>query len=119
MLGRAQRGAPGDGPFDFTTGAGYVSPKMGDYAGALRIGLDVRPIIQEVTGGLHSLAVATLNAMTREYATRLDGTPEGGPRSRSYRAFHLARISAAAAQGLAFELAHGSGVLHAKLGLAC
>ena len=82
-----------------------------------RLGLDVRPIIQEVFGGLHSLATKTLNEMTRAYATRLDGAPEGGPRSHRFRAFHLARISAAAAKGLAFELQHGSSVLHAKLGL--
>ena len=56
--------------------------------------------------------------VTRAYATRLDGAPEGGPRSRAFRAFHLAHISAAAAKVLAFELQHGSSVLHAKLGLA-
>ena len=52
------------------------------------------------------------------HPTRLDGTPEGGPRSRAFRAFHLAHISAAAAKVLAFELQHGSSVLDAKLSLA-
>ena len=53
VLGRAQRGEPGDGPHDFATGAGYVSVKKADYDGALQRAVEVRPLIHETYGGFY------------------------------------------------------------------
>eukprot|EP00966_Prymnesium_polylepis_P260114 6008463-Prymnesium_polylepis.3 len=59
VLGRAARG---DGPFDITTGRGYVSPKAADYRGALARGHDPRPLIHETFGGVHPDALKLLDA---------------------------------------------------------
>ena len=72
-----------------------------NYKGALDKGHDVRVLIHETFGGLHPSARSLLREMAATYAARLDGSPEG-PRKRSFRSFHLARISCAVARGVAF-----------------
>ena len=116
MLGRAQRGEPGDGPHDFATGAGYVSVKKADYHGALQRAVEVRPLIHETYGGLHRTASRTLREMAGVYAARQAGSAGagGGRRARTFRSFHRQRISCAVAKGLAFELRHGMRVLRAR-----
>jgi hypothetical protein len=113
VLGRAQRGEPGDGPHVFADGSGYVSPKKADYHGALQRAVEVRPIIHETYGGLHRTASRTLREMAGVYATRLAGSA-GGRRAGTFRRFHRQRISCALAKGLAFELRHGARVLRAR-----
>ena len=116
VLGRAQRGEPGDGPHDFATGAGYVSVKKADYHGALQRAVEVRPLIHETYGGLHRTASRTLREMAGVYAARQAGSA-GGRRARTFRSFHTAsasRVPWPSAKGLAFELRHGMRVLRAR-----
>ena len=113
MLGRAQRGEPGDGPHDFATGAGYVSVKKADYHGALQRAVEVRPLIHETYGGLHRTASRTLREMAGVYAARQAGSA-GGRGARTSRSFHRQRSSCAVAMGLAFELRPGMRVLRAR-----
>ena len=51
--------------------------------------------------------------MAATYGARLDGEAHG-PRMRSFRSFHLARISCAVARGVAFELRRGARILSAR-----
>ena len=113
VLGRAQRGEPGDGPHVFADGSGYVSPKKADYHGALQRAVEVRPIIHETYGGLHRTASRTLREMAGVHAARHSGSA-GGRRASTFRRFHRQRISCALAKGLAFELRHGMRVLRAR-----
>ena len=113
VLGRAQRGEPGDVPPDFATGAGYVSVKKADYHGALQRAVEVRPVIHETYGGFHGMASRTLRELAGVSAARQAGSA-GGRRARTFRSFHRQRISCAVAKGLAFELRHGMRVLRAR-----
>ena len=112
VLGRAQRGEPGDGPHDFATGAGYVSVKKADYHGALQRAVEVRPLIHETYGGLHRTARKTLDDFARAHAHRT-GSPDSG-RLCPFKLFHSQRISCASARGLAFELQRGMRILRAR-----
>ena len=70
--------------------------------------------IHEILGGLHDRTAGnTLTRFAAAYAARLDGD-EDGPRRRTFRAFHRARISAAVARGMAFELRRGARIIHAR-----
>ena len=84
VLGRAQRGEPGDGPHDFATGAGYVSVKKADYHGALQRAVEVRPLIHETYGGFYRTSSRTLREMAGVDAARqAPARPAAGVRARS------------------------------------
>ena len=90
---------------------------MGDYAGALRLAVEVRPLIHEIHGGLHRTAAKTLNEFAQAHATRLAGSASDR-RAREFKAFHRQRISCALARGLAFELQRGASILRARASAA-
>ena len=51
VRGRAERGVPGQA-FNPLTGAGYVSPKEGDYDRPIKAGLAAEELLVEGWGGL-------------------------------------------------------------------
>ena len=76
MFGRAQRGQPGDGAFNPSTGAGYVSPstKPGDYAHAVAKGVQVEPLLFETFGGFSPDVVRLLHAAAATVDNRLSAS---------------------------------------------
>ena len=53
ILGTDARGSPADGPFDHSTGQGYVAERRGDYYDALKVKkLKVIPLVMETLGGI-------------------------------------------------------------------
>ena len=61
--------------YSITTGTGYLSPKAGDYAGALRLGTEVQPLIHEVQGGFHPAAVSFINRCCEQHKQRVGPGP--------------------------------------------
>ena len=104
MFGRRQIGSPGDPLYSITTGTGYLSPKAGDYAGALRLGTEVQPLIHEVQGGFHPAAVSFINRCCEQHKQRVGPGPHA---ASAFRAYHCRRISFGIAKGLAFDIARG------------
>ena len=94
ILGREafERGRPGH--FDRTTNTGSRVAVAADYAGALRIGHTVRPVIHEVFGGWAPDAVRLFRQLA---AAHRDALPAAQRKwgARTFTAFHAQRISTA------------------------
>ena len=73
MLGRKERGSPGDGNFNPQTGGGYVSAKVADYAHAIGLHHEVVVLLFETFGGFGD--------QVRE--PNCGGPPTGGSRGTS------------------------------------
>ena len=100
VLGVAERGVRGDGPFDRRTGAGWVAASTKhDYADALSRGHTVTLLACESTGALspgYGACLRDLGAQSRQPNTQDStcyGTSPSSP--QSFYPHHLAAISAA------------------------
>ena len=108
-LGRPQRGARSDPPFDPSSGAGYVPADPGEYRGALACGQRVRLLLTEVTGARHSDTNSFLRACTLANTNRLDGAASlTSPRGASFLKRHGDRLSIANLTGLGRALRRGT-----------
>jgi hypothetical protein len=105
VLGLRGRGSPGDGCFNPASGAGYVAPKDGDYARALRDGLEVVPMLFETLGGFSSDFFGLLKRAAADVNNMLTSTQyeETTWSARSWMAFASQQISVA----LHLAVAHG------------
>ena len=103
ILGVRQRGRKCDGPFDHSTGKGWVKAKVGSYDDPLQQGARVNTMIVESTGALTPRSVAFVGKMARRTRGKRarDGTKYGGVRvsARAFFTHHTQRISMAAACG--------------------
>ena len=92
-----RRGTAADGPFDHSTGRGWVAAQPGDYRDALNKRDIVVPWIMENTGGIapHPRAVARRLSRRASGANAVDRTVYGRSRSstRSHYTHHTQRIS--------------------------
>jgi hypothetical protein len=70
------RGVPSDGPFDHTTGQGWVAAQAGDYADALQKRDTVVPWIMENTGGISPVPCSVARRLGRRAsATARNASP--------------------------------------------
>ena len=120
MFGRAQRGQPGDGAFNPSTGAGYVSPstKPGDYAHAVAKGVQVEPLLFETFGGFSPDVVRLLHAAAATVDNRLSASQYDVATwsTRSWMSFSAQRLSVALHRSVAWELACALDVRGASAG---
>ena len=103
ILGCRRRGRKRDGPFDHTTGKGYVASVKGDYHDALFVkGGQVVTMIVEVFGGITPSARAHIAHLARRARGKgaRDSTKYGSSRTstRNFYVHHTQRISLAAQQ---------------------
>ena len=105
--GQAQRGTPGDGPFDPTTGKGYVEPLEGEYAFALQQGCDVQCLLFETFGGF-SAAVRRLIGraadQVRNKLSRAQHLDEASWSTRTWTTLQCQRISIALHTACAWDI---------------
>ena len=117
VLGTAERGRPTDGPFDRSTGVGWVRQRDGDYADGLSKGLAVAHYCTEVSGAVNRVFDKLLLSLNR--TSHLPGTVDStvyglSPANtrgfrRHYLAAHAAAVTLADAQSLldaAFTTGH-------------
>jgi hypothetical protein len=99
ILGCPARGVSGDGPFDHTTGQGWVAAQVGDYADALQKRDTVVPWIMENTGGISPVPCSVARRLGRHASAKsaIDRTKYGHSRvsTKSFYTHHTQRISAA------------------------
>ena len=112
VLGLRERGVPSDGHFKPHTGEGYVHASLGDYAKAIALGVDVRPLLFETLGGFSPEVMALLSALCEERANRLhageyDATTWA---ARSWMAFSTQKLSVALHRAAALEIAAALGL---------
>ena len=112
VLGVRERGSPSDGAFRPRTGYGYVRASLGDYARALALGVDVRPMLFETFGGFSPEVVELLSALCGERANRLhageyDATTWA---ARSWMSFSAQQLSVALHRAAALEIAAALGL---------
>ena len=101
ILGCKERGRKQDGPFDHTTGKGWVKGVRGHYYDALYVKRSrVVPVIVEATGGVTRHARAHIGYLARRSSGRgaIDRTRYGSARASttSFYVHHLRQISKAA-----------------------
>ena len=119
VYGQVTHGAPADGPFDRTTGCGWVRAEDGQYADALRKGHAVMLLGMESTGALFPPFALHLQLLGRQSTMpgTVDTTRYGAARASpsSFYRHHSASIAAAvvfadahtvltAAASMSFEL---------------
>ena len=94
-LGLKQRGAPGQDPYDRTTGIGYVAATDGDYADALRKRRDVILFVTEPLGAVCECGVRLLRHLSHLANTvgHRDST-EYGEAPTSTSSFFIHHLSA-------------------------
>ena len=99
ILGCQARGVPDDGPFDHTTGQGWVAAQAGDYADALQKRDTVVPWIMENTGGISPVPCSVARRLGRRASAKgaIDRTKYGHSRvsTKSFYTHHTQRISTA------------------------
>jgi hypothetical protein len=102
VLGLAQRGLPGERPFNRATGVGFVAARPGDYADALAKHNPVTLFHTETSGAISPGGRRALALLARIVSKRghHDPTTYGSNRSApkgaaGYLAHHTAQISAA------------------------
>ena len=111
VLGCRRRGRRRQGPFNHSTGKGWVKEVKGDYADALSKGSRVIPGVVETMGGVvpHLRAYLRYLARRARHAGGLDGTVYGSSRTSasSFYSHHIQRI------GLAAQLGDARGIRRA------
>ena len=112
MYGLEERGEPGDGRFDPSTGGGYVAPRKADYAHALSLGVDLRLLAFETFGGFSPGVVRLLKDLAWEVRNKLsarqyDLTTWG---ARSWLAFQTQQLSVKLHISCAWEIATELGI---------
>ena len=107
VLGLAQRGQPGDPPFNRLTGEGYVAPVSAPYDRARREGAEVEPLLFETFLGWGPGAVALLRAAVEARGNKLRGSEYDATTwsARTWMGFTAQRVSCALARAVAWELA--------------
>ena len=109
VLGRhlAQRGQPGDPPFNRLTGEGYVAPVSAPYDRARREGAEVVPLRFETFLGGGPETVALLRAAVEARGNKLRGSEYDATTwsARTWMGFTAQRVSCALARAVAWELA--------------
>ena len=110
VLGRRGRGAAGF--FNRKTGAGYVSPKAGDYARAQASGVRCVPLLVETFGGLSPPLVDALRTAAEWRKNKLTASEydETTWSARTWMAFVTQRLSVAAQLSMAQEAAEALGL---------
>ena len=103
VLGARARGRPRDGPFNHSTGRGWVKQHVGTYDDPIRQGCRVTVALVEVSGALEASLLKYAALLTRRTrgAHARDGTRYGASKmsTKSFYAHHTQRISRAAACG--------------------
>ena len=109
--GREQRGQPGDGTFNRRTGAGYVSPKPGDYAKARSRGVECVPLLVETFGGFSPQLLELIGeaAEIRQDKLTKGEYDEATWATRGFSVFIMQRISVAVHVCAAEEIARACG----------
>ena len=75
VLGTRQRGVPHDGPYNHTTGGGYVKAHNGDYVDAIRNRkAKVHLLAHETSGGMSPYAARRLRRLARDADPHSDTT---------------------------------------------
>ena len=112
VLGRRGRGAAGF--FNRRTGAGYVSPKAGDYARAQASGVRCVPLLVETLnfGEMSPQLVDALRAAAEWRKNKLTSSEydETTWSARTWMAFVTQRLSVAAQLSMAQEVAEALGL---------
>ena len=110
VLGRRGRGAAGF--FNRKTGAGYVSPKAGDYARAQASGVRCVPLLVETFGGLSPPLVDALRTAAEWRKNKLTASEydETTWSARTWMAFVTQRLSVASQLSMAQEAAEALGL---------
>ena len=112
VLGLAERGAPADGAFKRTTGAGHVPSRDGDYADALRRRHRVLLLATETTGAVcpDLLRLLRHHAALVHKGVAADTTAYGVSRAspQAYLPHHLACLSAAVVSHDAQSVRHAA-----------
>jgi hypothetical protein len=112
VVGRAQRGAEGDGTFKRTTGGGYVAPKDGAYKKAMDKGVAVRELLVEVWGGIGDGLLELLREAAAFKGNKLSAAEYDGETTwsaRTWMTFAMQRISVAVQKAVAKELSDALG----------
>ena len=74
ILSTDARGSPADGPFDHSTGQGYVAERHGDYYDALKVKkLKVIPLVMEGDAGRHRPPRPRLSRPPRQHGRPQEG----------------------------------------------
>ena len=95
VLGRAAFRRGRDGNFNRAQNTGsHRAAVVADYAGALRGGHTVIPVVHEIFGGWGSRGVRLFRRLARAHADRLDPSRTNWA-ARSFTAWHAQRISIA------------------------
>jgi hypothetical protein len=112
VLGRRERGQPGDGRFNLHTGAGYVAAVSGDYERALQAGVRCIPMLIETFGGFGPGLLEVLRRADEWRQGRLVSSEydETTWSARNYMTFVAQRISVATHLSLAQEIAEALGL---------
>jgi len=107
VLGREQRGRPGDGCFNRATGDGYVPAEPGAYARARASGIEVEPLLFETFGGFGPGVVELLRRAAEARGNKLRGSEYDATTwsARTWLGFTAQRISCALVRAVAWELA--------------
>ena len=108
VLGCRERGKPSDGPFDHTTGQGWVKGVRGQYADALQKRTQVNVVLVESTGGIARGTWTRMRRLGRraEGKGSVDRTKYGRVRrsTKSFVAHHGQQLCKAAVVGDARQI---------------
>ena len=104
--------APHAGFFNRRAGAGYMSPKAGDYARAQSSGVRCVPLLVETFGGLSPPLVDALRTAAEWRKNKLTASEYGETTwsARTWMAFVTQRLSVAAQLSMAQEAAEALGL---------
>ena len=111
VRGREERGVPGQA-FNPLTGAGYVSPKEGDYDRPIKAGLAAEELVVEVWGGLGESTDGLIRKAAEQRANRLTHAEferEATWATRKFVPFVMQRISVAVQIAAATEIRQALG----------
>ena len=111
--GLRERGAPGDGPWRWDRGTGYVAAVEGDYHRAVEVhGCDVTLMLVGVLGGFGPELVGLVKRLTEERANRMTRSEYDQTTwaARSWRSFSVQKIAVAAQRAAALEIAYALGL---------
>jgi hypothetical protein len=109
IVGARERGRQADGPFDHSTGTGWVKAHDGYYCDALHVKKNtVVALIAETFGGVTPTVVALLRRLDKmKNATGTDGTAYGVHSTHEFFGHHAAAISIAIVSGEAEAIVQG------------
>ena len=107
VLGRAQRGQPGDGAFQPTTGAGYVAPAAGQYTWSLSLGIEVLVLLFSTLGGFSPDVLKLVQRAAESRGNKFKGSEWDDTTwsARSWTSYTMQRLSCELTRACAQEVA--------------